>query len=128
MNQTLRTAFQPAVRLLFTLAFLLLIGSNSLLSVCAQSATATLSGTISDQNNAAIPGVDVTVTNVGTRLKREVKTNSDGSFTVPLLPPATYTINARADGFAPIEIQNVVLNVGDQKALKIELKCGVLAM
>ncbi len=93
-------------------------------SAHAQSTSATLSGTISDQNGAAIPGVAVTVTNVATRLKREAVTNDEGYFTAPLLPPATYTIGARRDGFAPVQINDVVLNVGDQKALKIELKAG----
>src|SRR6266536_1635996 len=90
----------------------------------AQSATATLAGTITDQNSAAIPGVAVTVTNLATRLKREAVTNDEGSFTVPLLPPAIYTVGARRDGFAPVQINDLVLNVGDQKALKIELKAG----
>ncbi len=90
----------------------------------AQSATATLAATITDQNSAAIPGVAVTVTNLATRLKREAVTNDEGSFTVPLLPPAIYTVGARRDGFAPVQINDLVLNVGDQKALKIELKAG----
>ena len=109
----------------FAVRSLLLLALCALpLAVHAQSATATLSGTITDQNGAAIPGVTVTVTNVGTRLKRETVTNDEGSFTVPLLPPATYTVGARREGFAPIEVPNVVLNVGDQKGLKIELKPG----
>lgn len=94
------------------------------MAIVAQSATATLSGTIVDQNSAAIPGVAVTVTNIGTRQKREVTTNDEGYFSVPLLQPAMYTINARREGFAPIEVPNVVLNVGDQKALEIQLKAG----
>jgi hypothetical protein len=53
-----------------------------------------------------------------------VTTSELGSFTVPLLPPGTYTIKARGNGFTPIEIPNVTLNVGDQKSLQIQLKAG----
>src|SRR5262245_31574315 len=87
-------------------------------TVFAQLATATLSGTVVDQSGAVVPGVAITVLNTGTSLQRQATTNSDGYFTVPLLSPGTYMISARRDGFAPLEIPNMVLNVGDQKALQ----------
>src|SRR5260370_15876811 len=90
----------------------------------AQSSTATLSGTVEDQNGAIVPGAAVTVVNKATGLQRETTTNDQGSFTVPLLQPSTYSITVRREGFAPAQIQNVVLNVGDQKALQIHLKAG----
>src|SRR6266496_1463173 len=90
----------------------------------AQPSTATLSGTVVDQNGGAVPGTAITILNAGTSLSRQATTNDEGNFTVPLLSPGAYTVSARRDGFAPLEIPNVVLNVGDQKALKIELKTG----
>ncbi len=90
----------------------------------AQSATATLGGTVEDTNGALIPGCAITVTNTATAMQRRTVTSDSGQFTVPLLPPGTYTVRAERDGFAPVETRDVVLNVGDQKALKIELKAG----
>jgi carboxypeptidase family protein/TonB-dependent receptor-like protein len=92
--------------------------------VLAQSSTATLSGTVEDQNGAAIPAVTISLENVGTRIRREAATNENGYFTVPLLPPGEYTIMARATGFATVQIPNVVFNVGDQKSLQIAMKVG----
>jgi hypothetical protein len=89
-----------------------------------QSATATLSGTVMDQNNAVVPGAAITVTNTATGLKRETSTNDEGYFTIPLLPPSTYVLRAEHAGFTPLQIPNVVLNVGDQKSLTIALKAG----
>ena len=89
----------------------------------AQSATATLSGTVSDEKGAVIPGAQVIVTNSATGLKREATTNDQGSFTFPLLQPATYSVRAQQTNFAPVEM-TIVLNVGDQKALTISLKAG----
>src|SRR6266496_2483022 len=109
--------------LLFALRALLLLALCAL-PFAAHAQSATLSGTIEDQNKAAIPGVQVTIENTGTTLKRETTTNHEGSFTVPLLPPGHYVVTARRDGFAPVQINDVVLNVGDQKALKIQLKAG----
>src|SRR5690348_8668530 len=79
---------------------LLLTAFCSCLLVLTQSATATLSGTILDQNGAVVPGVTVTVTNKGTSAQRQATTNEDGYFTIPLLPPSTYLVNTRRDGFS----------------------------
>ncbi|HKZ79486.1 MAG TPA: carboxypeptidase regulatory-like domain-containing protein [Pyrinomonadaceae bacterium] len=103
---------------------LLLTAHCALLTVRAQSATATISGTVEDQNGAVIPGVNITIQNTGTSFERQATSSDAGSFTIPLLPPGTYTLTARRDGFTPVEIRNVVLNVGDQKSLQIELKVG----
>src|ERR1051325_4581810 len=89
-----------------------------------QSATATLSGSVMDENGAIVPGAAVTVMNTGTSAQRKASTNSDGGFTVPLLPPGTYTVRVERDGFSPLEARDVVLNIGDQKALRIQLKAG----
>ncbi|HLA12255.1 MAG TPA: TonB-dependent receptor [Pyrinomonadaceae bacterium] len=90
----------------------------------AQSATATLSGTVEDQQGAIIPEARITVVNDNTRSQRQTTTNDRGDFTVPLLPPSTYTVSVERQGFAPVQINNVVLNVGDQKSLQIQLKPG----
>jgi hypothetical protein len=104
--------------------FLLLSAFCLLPSAYGQSSTATLSGSVEDQNTAAIPGVTVTVVNKGTMATRETTTNESGYFTVPLLPPGNYIVRARRDGFAPIDFSEIVLNVGDNKALQIQLKAG----
>lgn len=113
----------PPASWLLAFALCLLL-SAFCLPVFAQSATATLSGVIEDQNNAVVSGVEVTIENTGTTLQRQITTNSDGYFTVSLLPPGRYTVTARREGFAAIQVPDVVLNVNDQKALKIQLKTG----
>src|SRR5215813_96657 len=90
----------------------------------AQTATATLTGTVTDPNGAIIPGTLVTVLNQETAFERETITNQEGYFTVSLLPPGAYTVRAQHDGFMVIQIDKVVLNVGDQKSIPIQLKTG----
>jgi len=50
-----------------------------------------------------------------------------GYFVIPLLPPDRYTVTAQHQGFATVEIKDVVLNVNDQRSLRIELKVGQLS-
>src|SRR6266536_272061 len=112
-------------RRLLPVFFLLLTAHCSLLTVAhAQSASATLSGTVADENGAVVPSANVMVINVATGLQRNVTTNDQGGYTFPLLPPGTYQVTAQRDGFSPVRVENVVLNVGDQKALNISLKAG----
>jgi len=114
----------PNVRWLVLSVVLLLTAQCALLTALGQSASATLSGTVEDERGAVIPGVSVTAVNKGTQLSRDAVTNDQGYFTIPLLPPGAYTLKAHAQGFAPVEFPNVVLNVGDQKSLQIQLKAG----
>src|SRR5260370_16948899 len=112
------------IRCLVISAFLLVTCHSLLITAFAQSASATLSGTVEDTNGAVIPGVTITVTNNGTGAQRQTTTNAEGYFVVPLLPPSRYQITAQNQGFTTVRIPEVVLNVGDQKALQIQLKAG----
>src|SRR5687767_9639719 len=77
----------PAIFFLLFAAF-----TSSVVKVYAQGATATLSGTVTDQNDAVVPGVRVAVISIEKGFQRSTSTNGEGTFVVPLLPPGTYTI------------------------------------
>jgi hypothetical protein len=89
-----------------------------------QSTSATLFGTVVDQSGASIPGASVTVRNAATGVDRHATTDDGGAFTVPLLPPATYTVTIARDGFTTLEVRDVVLNVNDRRSIAIQLKVG----
>src|SRR5688500_4602931 len=85
----------------------------------AQSPAATLGGTVLDENGAVVPSVEITVLSLSTAVQRHATTGGEGAFVVPLLPPGRYTLTAQRDGFATLEVRNIVLNVGDRRALRI---------
>jgi len=114
----------PIARRAMIAGLVLLAASCVLPAAFAQSASATLSGTVTDQNGAVVPSAEITIINKATGLQRQATTNDQGDFTVPLLPPSNYTVRAQHSGFAPVEFPNVVLNVGDNKSLQISLKAG----
>src|SRR2546421_8066372 len=90
----------------------------------AQSASATLSGTVMDEAGAVIPAVNITLLNLSTALQRHATTDDQGSYVIRLLPPGRYNVTAQRSGFTTVEIRNVVLNTGDQLALRVKLKVG----
>ncbi len=108
------------LRLVFcSLLLLALMGA-----AMAQSPTATLSGTVTDQNDAVVPGVNVAVINIANAFQRSTVTDHEGTFIVPSLPAGDYVVKAEREGFTPVEVRDVVLSVNDRVALKIELKVG----
>src|SRR5687768_7658645 len=90
----------------------------------AQSPAATLGGTVLDENGAVVPAVEITVLSLSTAVQRHATTGGEGAFVVPLLPPGRYTLTAQREGFATLEVRNIVLNVGDRQALRIRLQVG----
>jgi len=102
-----------------TLSLILLFCS---VPVTAQSSSATLSGIVIDEAGAVVPSVEITVFNLDTALLRHGITNDTGSFVIPVLPPARYSVTVQRPGFTPVEVRNVTLNTGDQLSLRIKLK------
>lgn len=95
-------------------------------SVLAQfSSTVTITGTVSDNTGAALPGAAVSVTNDATGIKTDTNTNAAGEFIVTGLPAGTYTVRILKPGFksfveaglsaGPAETRtvNAALGVGD---------------
>ncbi|MGD0648989.1 MAG: carboxypeptidase-like regulatory domain-containing protein, partial [Acidobacteriaceae bacterium] len=54
--------------------------------------TAQISGIVTDNTGAVIPGASVTLVNEATQDTRVVKSNGDGLYSFPALLPSSYTI------------------------------------
>lgn len=109
---------------LTALVVCLLLSFSTMHSTHAQGATATLSGVVIDQAGAVIPGANIAVINIAQGFQRTTTTNDEGIFVVPLLPPGNYTVKAEHEGFTPAEFRDVILNVNDQRTIKLSLKVG----
>src|SRR6185312_15241510 len=59
----------------------------------------TVSGIVTDPDNAVVPNASVTIENSVTGYKRTLNTESDGSFKFIGVPPNTYSLTATATGF-----------------------------
>jgi hypothetical protein len=83
--------------------------------------TGDLTGVVSDSSHAILPGATVTATNVDTNLSRSALTDSTGRYTIPALPPGSYTVKAEMTGFAPQERQGITLLLGTTATLDFTL-------
>src|SRR3954469_22780040 len=56
----------------------------------------TLSGKVTDQNGAVIPGATVTVSQENTKAERTTVTDGDGNYKIIQLSPGKYNVKAQA--------------------------------
>jgi len=89
--------------------------------------TGTIVGTVADPSEAVIPKAQITVRNQGTNATRQVLTDDDGDFSVPLLPPGVYEVSAEKAGFRRSVHSNVNLNVDQTARVDFVLQVGQLS-
>ena len=89
----------------------------SALPAAAQTTAGGVSGTVHDEQGAVIPGATATLTSNtrGTVLTAAI--NRSGDFVFATVPPDTYMLSVRADGFKAVERKNVVVNANDKLSL-----------
>ncbi len=105
----------------------ILITLTAIVSVSGQEFRGTITGSVSDQNGAAIPGATVIIKNVETNIASTLRTNEDGSYTVPFLLPGKYTVSATGDGFKTSVRESIELKVDDRLTIDFKLEIGTAA-
>jgi hypothetical protein len=90
----------------------------------SQTATATVSGLITDPSGAALSGANVQILNVATGQAISLKTNSSGLYVAAALQPGTYNVIVSNPGFKQIVKPQVVLNVQDNASLNFNMEVG----
>src|SRR6185503_3279410 len=93
----------------------------------AQEFRATLNGVVSDGQDARIPGASINVTNASTGAKFVTVSSATGQYTVPLLPPGTYTVAVSSPGFKRYVRESVQLSTNERVTLDIKLEVGAIA-
>jgi hypothetical protein len=92
-------------------------------SAGAQTATARIEGLVTDNSRAALPGVTVTATNVGTNASRVDVTDTRGSYTITALPVGDYQVRVELTGFKP-EVAPITLTVSQVARMDFRLLVG----
>src|SRR5438067_7104520 len=115
-----RTVMRTKVFWIFLIAAVFVFPSAAICQV----SRASIVGTITDASGAIIPGVTITVTNVGTNQTRQVVTNEQGNYEVPLLPIGDYRVTAELPGFKTEVRQGITLEVGDRLRVDLQLVVG----
>jgi hypothetical protein len=92
--------------------------------VFAQDFRATVSGLVTDPNGQAIAGAVVRAIRVETNETKEVRTTSEGRYSIPYLNPGIYNIEVTANGFQTLKRESITLRVADKVDLPLQLTVG----
>src|SRR5215475_11889800 len=93
-------------------------------SASAQTYTATVTGTVTDSQGAAVHGVKVLATNQGTKLEYTAQTNDSGVYTIPFLPVGVYVLTVESTGFKKLVSNEIKLEVNQTARIDLQLQVG----
>src|ERR1700734_850060 len=111
-------------RILSTMTLSVLFILLAAASLPAQTFRGTILGTVTDPSGAVLPGVKVTVKNLGTGLERTTETSADGSYSLPELPIGTYNVTVTLTGFQTFVATNVTVDVATERRIDAAMKTG----
>ena len=108
------------------IAFLFACAVSLALPLAAQSPNGTINGRVLDPSNKVIGGADILVINDATGVKYSGKTNDDGIYVVPNLPPGPYRLQVSKVGFKTLIKPDIVLNIQDALSINFTLPVGAV--
>jgi hypothetical protein len=101
-----------------------LVGLLIVVASFAQRDLGTIAGTVTDPTGAAVPNAKVTITEIATNLSYTTVTGASGDYVRPALKPGTYKVVGEAQGFRPVEQDNVLVTPGDRIGVNLTLQVG----
>ena len=112
------------IRKILILGLVLLVGQ---VAVQAQSTTGSISGTVTDQTGAVVPGATVTARSESGQEYSTV-TNDRGMFTIPGVVGGspTYTVTVTATGFKKYVVSNVKVDIATPATVNAQLETGAI--
>lgn len=93
-------------------------------SAVAQAGRGTISGTITDQSGAIVPGAKVTLLSPATGVSLHAVTTAAGLYTFISLNPGVYQITVSQSGFTTAERENITVTVDQTTIVDIALQVG----
>lgn len=93
-------------------------------SLFAQSPNGNINGLVSDPSSAAVVGAELVAVNDVTGVQYTTRTNGEGIYVLPNLPPGPYRVQVSKIGFKTLIKPEIVLNVQDSLSINFTLLVG----
>jgi Carboxypeptidase regulatory-like domain/TonB dependent receptor len=93
----------------------------------AQDFRGAITGTVTDSTGAVLPGVTITVTNVGTNVETTTVTDSGGQYQVRYLISGTYSVEGKLEGLKTVIRRGITVRVGDSLKLDLTMEAGAVS-
>jgi hypothetical protein len=113
----------------------ILMSSKRSFAVCAisllfsglapgQVTSGTILGTVTDSSNSSVPNAKIRITNSGTGIASDIKSNSDGNYELPYLIAGEYEVAVEAPGFKSFRQTKIMLNTDEKYRVDVKLEVG----
>ena len=89
-----------------------------------QTETGTISGLITDETGAAVPGAGVQLLNVQRGTTTDAKTNGAGIYVFASVQPGPYQLKVHKPGFKQVDLLSLIVNVQDHIEQNVRLQIG----
>ena len=99
-------------------ALLIWAGVNG--AAYAQVLYGSLTGTVTDPTDAAIPGAKVEALHTGTGVSRQAETDTRGTYLFTNLQLGTYKVTVEAKGFQTIVVSDLVVNANEVRRVNLK--------
>jgi hypothetical protein len=96
------------------------------LPLMAQSPSGNINGLVLDPSNHVIRNAEIIAINDLTRMQSATKTNDEGVYVLPSLPPGPYRLQVSKIGFKTIIKPDIILNVQDALSINFTLPVGAV--
>ena len=107
----------------------LLVSHLAVTGAAAQTVSATMGaidGRVTDNTNAVLPGVTVTISGPAMMGTRVATTNDQGAYRIAAVPPGDYTVLFTLDGFAPLKRTEIRVDLGFAATLNVQMAVGAV--
>lgn len=95
-----------------------------LASACFAQDQGRLTGTVGDTTGAVVAGAEITAVNRATGVSYRAASNTTGTYVFPQLPPGTYSVTCRLDGFKSVEHREIILETRYSRTIDFQLEVG----
>ena len=95
-----------------------------LMTSAAFAQTGEITGVVTDQGGALVPGARINIVETSTGTRRALVTNAEGIYTAPSLLPGPYTVSVSHEGFKQATRSGIQLQVDQQLRLDFALEIG----
>jgi hypothetical protein len=88
--------------------------------------TGTLSGRVTNAEDAGVALPGVTVTAISTMITRTATSAADGRYTIRELPPGTYRVRADMNAFRAAAVERVEIKAGASTEVDFSMRLGII--